>query len=42
MMSPSKTKSGWRVWFVALPETPGNDIYVIVRNDGTTSILPGL
>jgi hypothetical protein len=35
-------QSGWGVWFVALPETPGMDVFVNIEGDGGTSILPGL
>lgn len=41
VMTRLKDKSSWGVWFVALPETPGMEVYVTVANDGSTSILPG-
>jgi hypothetical protein len=42
IMTQSADKSMWGVWFIALPESPGMDVSVIVANDGSTSILPGL
>ena len=41
IMTSPKNDLSWGVWFVALPETPGMDVYVTVANDGSTSILPG-
>jgi hypothetical protein len=41
VMTRLENKSGWGVWFVALPETPGMDVYVTVVSNGTTTILPG-
>ena len=42
VMNSPDNRSRWGVWFVALPETPGKDVYVSVASDGSTSILPGL
>jgi hypothetical protein len=42
VMTRTKDKSSWGVWFVGLPETPDMDVYVTVANDGSTSILPGV
>jgi hypothetical protein len=41
-MNRPKDESSWGIWFVALPETPGMDVHVVVAIDGSTSILPGL
>jgi hypothetical protein len=38
-MQQLDNKSGWGVWFVALPETPDMDVYVTVKSDGSSSIL---
>ena len=40
-MTPKENQLSWGVWFIALPESPGMDVYVTVANDGKTSILPG-
>jgi hypothetical protein len=41
VMTTKENELSWGVWFVALPETPGMDIYVAIENDGSASILPG-
>jgi hypothetical protein len=37
----NESESRWGVWFIALPETPGMDVYVTVADDEKTSILLG-
>ena len=41
VMTRPESKSNWSVRFVALPETPGMDVFVNVANDASSSILQG-